>query len=536
MFTVESGWGRWSVALGCALLLFPGLGRLPLLDPDEGRYARTAQEMIERGDFVVPHLDGEPRLQKPVLFYWLEIAAFEALGFTESAARLPSALAGAGTLLWLYAFARPRAGERTALLACAILATTPLFLALSRAATTDMTLAFLVFGATASLHAGIVEPVRRPLHLWAGGICLGLGLLTKGPVALLVPLLVVGTGAAARRRAPITVAGRAVFVSWIFVAVALPWAALLIHRVGWESALEIWRREALERITTGVDHPEAAGYLLLTAPVTFFPWSAFVPLALLAALKDWRKGAGFEPLLVAWAVGPFLFWTLSRGKLDSYLLPSAPAVALLVASALGERAAGQRALRWGAWLLAAFGSLALLPFPVTRMVQSAPAALPLFALLAGSAALAAALLAFLRAGPVASLGLAGAWGALLVAALHLVPVPWAEERSTRALVREAGIEDPAGPLYLHRLLAPSLGFYTGRVPVPVPARGALIRRIDAGGAAGVVLEERRERAVRELLERGFRVASRSGGRLLLRRGGGEPPPPTRESPEAREPR
>src|SRR3970282_2309343 len=95
---------RWVVALCCAALLFIGLARLPLLDPDEGRYARTAQEMIERDDFIVPHFDGEPRLQKPVLFYWLEIASFGVFGFTESAARLPSAIAGAGTLLWLYAF------------------------------------------------------------------------------------------------------------------------------------------------------------------------------------------------------------------------------------------------------------------------------------------------------------------------------------------------------------------------------------------------------------------------------------------------
>lgn len=512
---------RWLLAAGCALLLFTGLARLPLLDPDEGRYARTAQEMIQRDDFIVPHLDGQPRLQKPVLFYWLEIASFGALGFTESAARLPSALAGAGTLLWVYAFARTRAGERTALLACAILATTPLFLALANAATTDMTLTFFVFGATASLHAGIVEPVRRPGHLWIGGLCLGLGLLTKGPVALLIPLITVGTCALARRRAPITVAGRAVLVTWIFVAVALPWAALVIQRVGWEPTLEIWRREALERITSGADHPESVAYLLLTAPVTFFPWSAFVPFALATALRRWRRGGAWEPLLVAWCVGPFAFWMVSRGKLDSYLLPIAPAVALLVASALGpdpERGA-LRGLRWAAWLLASIGLLALMPFPLTRMVQSAPAALPALALLAGAAALATALIAFFRlerAGPPA---LACVLAVALFSASRLLPVTWAEERSTRALVREAGDLPGGEPVYLHRLLAPSLGFYTGRIPVRVPARSELMRIVARGGPAWVVLEERRGRAVRELLQRGFRVASRSGEKILMVRQG-----------------
>ncbi|HXI03162.1 MAG TPA: glycosyltransferase family 39 protein, partial [Candidatus Saccharimonadales bacterium] len=139
---------RWAVAIGAVALLFTLLGRLPLLDPDEGRYARTSQLMIERGDLVVPWFEGRPRLEKPAFFYWMEAAAFSALGFTETAARLPSAAAAAGTLLWLYLFARRRAGEATALAACAICATTPLFLALGRTATTDMTLTFFVFGAS----------------------------------------------------------------------------------------------------------------------------------------------------------------------------------------------------------------------------------------------------------------------------------------------------------------------------------------------------------------------------------------------------
>src|SRR6266850_4152075 len=225
---------RARVPIVAALLaiLFGGLGRLPLIDPDEGRYARTAQEMTERGDLVVPYFEGTPRLKKPVLFYWLEIGAFALIGRTETAARLPSALAAAGTLLWLYLFARPRLGESAALLACALLATTPLFFAMARTTTTDMTLTFFVFGATASLYAGLVEPLRPIRHLIVGGLCLGLGLLTKGPVVLLFPALGVTAALIARRRAPITVAGRVTAVAWIAVLVVVPWLALLFHRVG----------------------------------------------------------------------------------------------------------------------------------------------------------------------------------------------------------------------------------------------------------------------------------------------------------------
>ena len=120
------------------VLLFAGLGRFPLLDPDEGRYARASQEMMERDDFIVPYFNGEPRLKKPVLLYWLEIGAFLLLGFTETAARLPSALAALGTLIWLFFFARKRAGPQIAFMAVLVLGTTPLFFALARTNTIDM--------------------------------------------------------------------------------------------------------------------------------------------------------------------------------------------------------------------------------------------------------------------------------------------------------------------------------------------------------------------------------------------------------------
>jgi 4-amino-4-deoxy-L-arabinose transferase-like glycosyltransferase len=401
------------------------------------------------------------------------------------------------------------------------------------------------------------------------------------------------------------------------VAVALPWAALLFHRVGWETALEIWRREAIERLTSGLDHPEGPLYFLMTAPVTFFPWSAFVPWALVSGLRRSRRGDAWWPALLAWTIGPFLFWTLSRGKLDSYLLPLAPAVALMVASSLARREAPRVAtapdagravappdgspnavsdpgaapelpasgdgghgavapgLRWAIWLLVATAALSLLPFPITRMTRSAPAALPLVALLASIAALtlAGSARALRRRAhglpgrstnqhgsasigsarsvrsdePAAGSGsesrreapimaavdsptdistipavaLASVSGALLLAGVLLLPLRWAEARSTRALVAGAGSIPPSETIYTHRILAPSLGFYTGRVPVSVPARYLLMNLMDGGGPATVVFEERRDRVARELVEAGFRSISRSGGLVLMRRGGHE---------------
>lgn len=506
-------------------LLLPGLGRLPFLDPDEGRYARTAQEMTERGDWVVPYFHDEPRLNKPVLFYWLEIASMRLLGMKEAAARLPSALAAAGTLLWLYLFARPRLGERCALAACGMLATMPLFFAMARAAVPDMTLTFFVFGATVSLYAGIVEPIRSPGHLIAGGICLGLGLLTKGPVALLVPLLAVSAGAAARRRAPITIAGRAVTSVWIMVLVAAPWAVLLVQRVGAARLLEILRRETLERYASGLDHPESAWFFLLTAPMTLFPWSAFVPFALYATVRARRRGDGLVPMLTAWLCGGFLFFSIGSAKLPSYVLPLAPAAALIIAMAMDLPDAGPVSARWAIWTLAALALAAVaLPVRIGSELSRDAIVIPIFALLSGALALAGGLVSLWKDHHALAPSLAVAMGAVLLGLALVAPPRLADVRSTRTLVRDGALASLPGPVYVHRILRPSLSFYMDRTPVEIGRGTLLLRTLEAGSSASVVLEESRRRIVVGLLARGFRVVARSGGLLAMHRPAPAPGP------------
>ncbi|MBI3449493.1 MAG: glycosyltransferase family 39 protein [Acidobacteria bacterium] len=510
---------RARLLFGTILLatLVAGLGRLPLIDPDEGRYARTSQEMMQRGDYVVPYLDGAPRLKKPVLSYWLEIASFTLFGWNETAARLPSALAAGGILLWLYLFARRRAGERTAVAACAILATTPLFFAMARTTTTDMTLAFFVFGATVSLYAGMAEPSPAAVHVVAGGVCLGLALLTKGPVAIVFPLLGVTAALLARRRAPITVAGRAVAAAWIAVLVAAPWLTLLFHRMGFDQVLEIWRHETLERFEGGLDHPESPFYYLLTSPLTFFPWSAFVPVALVAAYRRLKRGEGLRPLLLSWAVGAFVFFSLGRGKLDSYLLPITPAVALLVALALTDEVWLSRTVRWGAWLLAAVAGALLLPLEVGHTLRDNSAALVVLSLVAGIAAAVAGALSFAGRGRLAQPALAWIAGAGLVGAALFVPESFAEGRSARALVSESRLAETSETVYAFRMNQPSLAFYLARPAIPVSSKSVLLRSVENGRAASVLIAEERRELVGALLEKGFRVASRDHGRVILRR-------------------
>jgi 4-amino-4-deoxy-L-arabinose transferase-like glycosyltransferase len=508
-----------AIVLFLLVLLFAGLGRFPLLDPDEGRYARTSQEMMERDDYIVPYFNGEPRLKKPVLIYWLEIGAFLLLGFTETAARLPSALAALGTLIWLFFFARKRAGPQVALMATLILGTIPLFFALARTNTIDMVLTFLVFGATVSLYAGVVEPAGSRWHLVIAGLCLGLGLLAKGPVALLVPTMAIPVAALARKREPITIAGKLVGSAWIMVAVALPWAVLLFQRVGMEEVLAIWRREALERFSGGLDHPESFFYLFLTAPITFFPWSALAPFAIYQTWKHRKPGDGLSALLLAWTAGGFLFFSLGRGKLDSYLLPLAPAAALLISIRLADLSRSQLLIRWGGWNFGFMAMGFLLPFPVSRLVDGTPTLMPILALSLSAVCLITCLLAYLKKERVVPLFLGVMMGTALLGAALLTPLDWAGNRNTRELVAEAKLGSSPGHLYVLRIRPPSLSFYTRRVPIYVPARYMLIRMVNGDEPASVVLEKKRREVIRQLHERGFRIAAEEGPFIAMRREG-----------------
>jgi 4-amino-4-deoxy-L-arabinose transferase-like glycosyltransferase len=120
------------ILMVCALSLIVGLGSTPLWDPDEPRFAAATRTMVVSGDVVSPSFNGKPRFEKPILFYWLQLPFFLALGPTETAARLPSALAGVGSVVLLYLIGQCVFNERAALFAALALATVFRFVAYAR--------------------------------------------------------------------------------------------------------------------------------------------------------------------------------------------------------------------------------------------------------------------------------------------------------------------------------------------------------------------------------------------------------------------
>ena len=373
----------------CALLFFLGLGTLGLTDRDEGSNAEAAREMVASGDWITPTLNGAPRFAKPILIYWLISGSYLAFGLSEFSARLPSALFGTLLVLMQYAFATRMFGPTVGLRAALMLLLNIEVLALGRMVLTDMVLVFFTtlsifcFFLAASPPAG-----RGRSKRWYWGFYIGMALatLTKGPVGVLVPLLAVIpylllTG----RWREVARECRLLPGTAVFLLIAAPWyaAIVLLHGAGYaESA----RGDTLTRFFSVIGGH--GGTILFYIPILllgFFPWSGFLPAALVQALRDSRtthpsplegegEGGGvsseetiqrhLQILCAVWVLGVFIFFTLSSTRLPHYIAPLFPAAALLVAASWDRSlsAQGGRAGAVSFWLTLGVGCVLGLAF------------------------------------------------------------------------------------------------------------------------------------------------------------------------------
>ena len=337
------------LALSAALLGFR-LGRVPLLGPDEPRYARVAVEMARSGDLVTPTLQGQPWLEKPALYYWLAAGAFRSLGENETAARLPSVLA-ALLLVGATALFGARLGSGPAgLHAGFVLATSLLPFAYGRAASMDMLLAATVtagLGLVALRLLGIAGRLAIP----AACVFFGLATLAKGPLGFLLPgLVIVGFLLATRDgsllRPLLSPAGLL-----LFLLVAAPWY-LLVYRAQGRAFVEVFLlNHNLARFTSIVhNHPGPIVYYLPVLLVGFFPWSGLL-LPALGGLQPRRSRT--DLFLLLWVLLPLVFFSLAGSKLPGYILPCLPPLAILMGRAIDRFLTEDRPLPFGTGLRAA---------------------------------------------------------------------------------------------------------------------------------------------------------------------------------------
>ena len=406
----------------CALTFFVGLGRPALTDSDEAFYAESAREMIERGDWLTPYYNGEPRFDKPVLYYWLVAASYAAAGPSPGAARFPAALAGVGLVLVTFFCARRWYDGPTALLAGLIAATSAGIVAMARQALPDLPLAFLVTLSTwAALVALLDDPRRQPdpgerrLWLLLAGLAAGGAFLVKGPVGpaltavVVLPLLAIEwrrSGGVILRVTAVDLA----LASAVFLLAALPWYVAMAAEHGAGYLERFFLAENLERFATDrYNAPRPAWYYLPIVAGGLLPWTPFMILWVPALRRAWRRRAldACALRLAVWAGAPLAFYTLSVGKQPRYILPLLTPLAVLLARAMAravsDAPASRKTFAAGG---AAAGALVLLIGGLTYrarplLFEWSPAVtlgVPAAMLLAGSA-LAAALARRLAACP-----------------------------------------------------------------------------------------------------------------------------------------
>jgi hypothetical protein len=382
--------GAWLLVCACALLLLPSLGLYPLFNDDEGAFSEATREILQSGDWLSTTLNGAPRYDKPILIYWLQALSVSCLGLNEFALRLPSALAALAWIAAIVRFAMPRLGPAGGLLAGWIGATSLGVLAMGRAATADALLNALIVATMFDLWRHLesvqrgVGPDRAALrrtYLW-----IALGLLTKGPIAVLIPAAVSLGYCLSVRRWRDWLRTVTDPLGWgLLLAVAAPWYLAQWHLHGREFVDGFLVRHNLDRFHSTLEgHSGSLFYYVVLAPALLLPWSGRLWQVARRLPQDWS-----EPLaryLLLWFGFVFVFFSLSGTKLPHYIVYGLTPVYLLIARNLRESGTWRNLLLLPCALLLA---LLALPRGISWWIAAHPGAVP--ALYAAQALRAAAL-------------------------------------------------------------------------------------------------------------------------------------------------
>jgi len=349
-------WLLFALALFCGYWL--NSWAVPLFDLDEGAFSEATREMFARGDFLMTYLDGEPRYDKPILIYWLQAASVALFGWSEFALRLPSMIAASLWAWAVYRFTREVGGgsHEKGLFAAGSLALSLIPGLIGHAATADALLNLLLALSLLDLWRWLDQPRRLVLlrvYLW-----IGLGLLTKGPVAVALPIMVMVPFAALHGRWREGLKAAFYVPGWLLaLAVFLPWAVLLTLRDGGEFFRHFLLDHNVSRYSDTMEsHGGHLWYYAAFLPLIVLPFSAWLVPAL-ASARRWKS----EPLtsyLLVWFGGVFLLFSSSATQLPHYLLYGC--TPLFVLFGLHHEAISRR---WLALLPAAIFLILLLALP-----------------------------------------------------------------------------------------------------------------------------------------------------------------------------
>jgi 4-amino-4-deoxy-L-arabinose transferase-like glycosyltransferase len=454
-----------------------------LWEPDEARYAEVPREMLATGNFIIPHLNYVPYIEKPPLLYWLTSLAFHFLGTNEFAARMVPALSALATVAVVYWFGRRVFDHRCGILASAILITSPMYAAMAQVLTTDMLLTALLTVAFFTLFLQWCEGGRWWVVSY---LAIALAILTKGPIGIVLPALTLmlflwrqgGLRNRLTRLHPVP-------GFLLVLVVALPWFLIMAAKL--PGYLEFYvAGEHIRRVfVSGYSHNQPFYFYLPVILAGTLPWSICSPLL----LTDGTRGPARS--FCAIAVGLVLvIFSLARAKLIPYILPAVPLLALLLANSILGSIKGRRT-RWFGWrikggpLIAAVGPVLCVGgiagiilranashFPAQHLVMLSQVILASsIILLVGGVAMSAAVIRgrselglTIAIVAVATAILAGTYGRLDLESSH----------SSAAISRDLAIRAPTATLIDYGHYHQAIPFYTHRrVILAAPLYGEL---------------------------------------------------------------
>jgi 4-amino-4-deoxy-L-arabinose transferase-like glycosyltransferase len=337
---------QWGLLLLTICTFFILLGSRGLNEPDEGRYTEIAREMVETGDWLVPHLWYLPHIDKPPMTYWLVAVSLKVFGQNEWAARLPLALAGLSGVWAVGCLAGSIGGRRVGFWSVLILQTCLLYFGMARMLTTDIFLTqfnawviYFFWRSWLSLRDSNGGKSLKSFWAWhlAAWVAIGLGFLTKGPVALAIPLAALASLVIFRWRTfsrKRVMAGGLCVGLGLFFMVAAPWFLAVNVRI--PGALNYMLFHQAAGHITGASIKGRHGPLLYFFPILaagLLPWTWL--LGWLWRRAHWRKLPERHKdgwlMLNTWAIFTFTLFSLTHSKLPAYILPLFPALAALLA-------------------------------------------------------------------------------------------------------------------------------------------------------------------------------------------------------------
>lgn len=336
-------WNRPSGQVGlllllCMVLFFVNLGQWDLWNPDEPRYAQVAREMVNGGDWILMHFNGQVYGDKPPLFFWfIALSSYLWGGFTSFAVRFPSAFFGTLTILLTFFIGKRLYSARTGFLSGLILATSHEFVYLSTRANIDTTLTFFTTGSFFffirwyKMGEENLQDSAKGASIFGFYVCLGLATLTKGPVGFILPLLVCLVFLILRRDWGSLKRMRLLPGMILFILIVLAWYVPALLKGGKDYFNETIMLHTVDRFAKGSSHIRPFYYYLYNFPADFLPWIFFLPSAIVYGFSRGKAGIKREFLfLFVWFVVIFIFFSFSKGKRGLYLLPLFPAVSVMV--------------------------------------------------------------------------------------------------------------------------------------------------------------------------------------------------------------